>query len=174
MSIQRGLAGCALVMAFLMTPAVSTAQPVAWGGGCQSTVGIRPCIAAYGPSMPLTVRTDWYLIGFGTAEYGGSYTEWTCIAGVSCTLLVEIGRAAWTLVARGTKSPSGTHQTTSKAFTTVRSNTGCRDRRSRVRVPGARPPSRQVHTVARRVVQGYGDGSSRVTARAAPLDRCRL
>ena len=106
MSIQRGLAGCALVMAFLMTQAVSTAQPVAWGGGCQSTVGIRPCIAAYGPSMPLTVRTDWYLIGFGTAEYGGSYTEWTCIAGVSCTLM---GAGDTTYLGRypGGNRPSG-------------------------------------------------------------------
>jgi hypothetical protein len=36
--------------------------------------------------MPLTVWTNWFLIGFGTAEFGGSYTMWSCVAGVSCDL----------------------------------------------------------------------------------------
>jgi len=72
-----------LAVGTMAMPATSSAQPVAYGGGCETIAGVRPCIAATGSSMPLTISADFYLTSFDWADSAGFADFYVCV-GIAC------------------------------------------------------------------------------------------
>jgi len=91
MSVRQrlGVMLATLAVATIALPAVSEAQPNAFGGGCETLTGVRPCVAATGTSMPLTLHGDFYLTDFSFADPGGVAALYICI-GFDCQFQYDV------------------------------------------------------------------------------------
>jgi len=74
----------AVAMLMVLMSSHSFADPVAYGGGCETVGGVRPCIAATGSSMPLTISADFYITSHSFATMSGEARMYICRAGSPC------------------------------------------------------------------------------------------